>query len=268
MVTMNAAHQPDPISYATVHLALFFGGQDLGVSGTGFVIRTRLGPVLVTALHNLTGREAGGKCKHSEGALPNLVTIKNFFGKLVESVPLCRGDNDPNAHDAVPRFLRHDRAEIDVGLLPLPALAGRHAANALHDSLWRPESYKGGIPTLGAASPCHIIGYPEGLTNELPNGGLLPLWKTGHLANDPDFDFTNEKLGFVAEPLCLVDATTRPGMSGAPVFAIETPGPLSQRRHRLVGIYSGRTSESSDLGLVWKPTVIHEILVRHFQAAW
>jgi hypothetical protein len=265
---MNGASQPDPISYATVHLALFFGGHDLGVSGTGFVIRTRSGPILVTALHNLTGREPGGKCKHSEGALPNLVTVKNYFGKLAENVPLYRGGNDPNAYDAVPLFLLHDRPEIDVGLLPLPASVCQYAANALHDSLWRPESYKGGIPTLGVAGTCHVIGYPEGLTNEVHNGGLLPLWKTGHLASDPEFDFTNEKLGFVSEPLCLVDATTRPGMSGAPVFAIETSGLGSQRRHRLVGIYSGRTSASSDLGLVWKPTVIHDILANYFQAAW
>ena len=41
-----------------------------------------------------------------------------------------------------------------------------------------------------------------------------------------------------------------------------------QRRTRLVGIYSGRTSESSDLGLVWKPSVVHEILGKNVQGFW
>ena len=206
------SNQPDPISYATVRLDLHFNAQDLGVSGTGVVIRTAQGPVLVTALHNLTGCELDGKCKHTLGGLPNLVTLTNFFGTLVSNVALYLGDNDPNGPNPNPRFFRHERRKVDVALLPLPASAGNFAANSLHDSLWRPDSYEQGIATLSVADTCHIVGYPEGLTNQVQGGGVLPLWKTGHLANDPDFDFTNEKAaGFDCEPLCLIDATTRPG---------------------------------------------------------
>jgi hypothetical protein len=292
------AGQPDPISYATVRLDLFCDQLELGVSGTGFVIRTRRGPILVTALHNLSGRELNGKCKHTQGGLPNRVTLTNCFGALVSNVPLYQGDNDPNGVSPDPRFFRHERTKVDVALLPLPASVGTFAANALHDSLWRPNSYTVGIPILHVADTCHIVGYPEGLTNQIQPKGVLPIWKTGHLANDPGFEFSNAQLGFDSEPLCLVDATTRPGMSGAPVFAINESGltdewresaahakqmldaggrlprlsmPRSmpfERRTRLVGIYSGRTSESSDLGLVWKPTVLHDILGKQFQSQW
>lgn len=283
--------QPDPISLATVFVETFFNGEHLRTSGTGFVIRTKVAPMLVTAGHMVTGRHPNGKCLHSRGALPNQVTLTNFFGPLAVSVPLYSGSNDPN--DSAPLYWRHEKPLIDVALFPLPPEVGQHAANSLHDSLWRPETYTRGISALRVADTCHIIGYPEGLTNRTGQNRVLPLWKTGHLATDPHFDFTNERLGFNNDPLCLVDATTRPGLSGAPVFVVNEHGlteewttsstqamhDLSQggrlvrrsmpttnpfaRRTRLVGVYSGRTSDSSDIGLVWKPIVIHEILAKH-----
>jgi hypothetical protein len=272
--------QPDPVSLAAVHLQMDFNQMLLG-TGSGFVIRTKRGPMLVTAKHNLTGREIDGQCKHSQAAVPNFVTLTNFFGRLAERVPLYAGTNDPNNEQ--PTFLALAREIVDVALLPLPLHTGQHAANSLDDSLWRPESYQGGIQRLHVADTCHVIGYPEGLTNNLGGGRVLPLWKTGHLANDPHFDFNGEKVS-------LIDATMRPGMSGAPVFVVRDNGVSNEwleagekarmamsaggslprmtlptaapfvRRNRLVGIYAGRTSDTSFIGMVWKPEIIHEVL--------
>ena len=52
-----------------------------------------------------------------------------------------------------------------------------------------------------------IVGYPKGLTA----GGVLPIWKTGHLASEPDLNYE------YGRPAFLIDATTRIGMSGSPV---------------------------------------------------
>jgi hypothetical protein len=124
-------------------------------------------------------------------------------------------------------------------------------------SLWHPTSYHVGIPFLRPADVCHVIGYPEGLSNELGEDHVLPVWKTGHLANDSQFKFNQQDV-------CVIDATTRPGMSGAPVFVVQRAWNGEAAANRLVGVYTGRTSMTSDLGLVWKPTVIHEILNRAF----
>jgi Trypsin-like peptidase domain len=246
--------QPDPLSLPAVHLEMFFNGTPLKVCGSGFVIRTKVGPMLVTAMHNLSGRELNGACKHSQGAIPNFVTISNGHGILVGDVPLYCEGNDPNQDKAA--YLTHEKSTVDVALLPLPREAARYAVNLLDDSLWRPETYQRGIPNLRPADVCHVIGYPEGLFNNLGNNRVLPLWKTGHLANDPQFDFNGEDL-------CLIDATTRPGMSGAPVFVVAKGWDGNPACTRLIGVYSGRTSETSDLGLVWKPTAMHSILARH-----
>ena len=229
------------------------------------------------------------------GAIPNFVSLTNFFGKLVSNVPLFNGRNDPNSDS--PAYCLHSKPLVDIAVLRLPTEAGQFEVNALDESLWRPETYTEGIPELNVGDTCHIVGYPEGLTNVVGHG-LLPIWKTGHLANDPQFPFSNPLLKFESEDVCIVDATTRPGMSGAPVFVaragltnewmaagatavqavqaggrLRRPSPLPMsgpwiRKHRLVGIYSGRTSDSSDLGLVWKPTAIHQVLAAALGSGW
>jgi hypothetical protein len=183
--------QPDPISLASVHLQIDFNETKLA-TGSGFVVRTKQGPILVTAKHNLTGREMDGKCKDKQGGIPNRVTLRNFFGRLATRVPLYAATNDPNADP--PRFLTSAASQVDVALLPLPPQTGQFAANSLDDSLWRPATFQEGIRRLRVADVCHVIGYPEGLTNSLGDDRLLPLWKTGHLANDPSFNFNGEKI--------------------------------------------------------------------------
>jgi hypothetical protein len=82
------------------------------------------------------------------------------------------------------------------------------------------------------------------------------------LASEPDLDIHGD-------PYFFIDATTRGGMSGSPVLLRlfggynakngnynMTPGPTNL----FMGIYSGRLNENSEIGRVWKPKVIHEIL--------
>ena len=107
-----------------------------------------------------------------------------------------------------------------------------------------------------------IIGYPAGIST----GVNFPIWKKGHIASDPDLDYNSK-------PLFLIDATTRGGMSGSPVVVrisgtgfrnssgsmVFSSGTLT----KFLGIYSGRITdgrESIELGFVWRPSVILEIL--------
>lgn len=111
----------------------------------------------------------------------------------------------------------------------------------------------------------YVVGYPLGL-----DGGLntASIWVGATIATEPVFDIDGH-------PRLLVDGATRSGLSGAPVYARWARGemvPFDDPNYdiasaammdpttSLVGIYSGRISEASDLGYVWKPPVIAEII--------
>ena len=108
------------------------------------------------------------------------------------------------------------------------------------------------------AMPVSIIGFPLGLTGP----GVFPIWKTGHIASEPALDYK-------AEPLFLIDATTRGGMSGSPVVFRATGGYKQKTGEYIIssgpvtlflGIYSGRLHKASEIGRVWRPRLIKEIL--------
>lgn len=128
-----------------------------------------------------------------------------------------------------------------------------------------------------------VIGYPLGWRDRRAK---LPVWKTGHLASEPDLDFDGD-------PRLLIDITGRPGMSGSPVIA----GHMSPYRAtggmlrfggsgKLIGVYSSnairtpREGESAEelsieeaeesgvtpgllrpeLGFVWKAHLVIETM--------
>lgn len=113
------------------------------------------------------------------------------------------------------------------------------------------------VPTV--AMPISIIGFPLGFSGP----GRLPIWKTGHIASDPDLDYNKE-------PLFLIDATTRGGMSGSPVVLRLSGGyktrsgnsvmSSSRKATLFLGIYSGKLPGDSEIGRVWRPYLIEEII--------
>ena len=113
------------------------------------------------------------------------------------------------------------------------------------------------------AMPVSIIGYPGGLKGR----GNFPLWKTGHIVSEPDLDYNGE-------PVFLIDATTRGGMSGSPVILRLKGGSRKRSGDRMIastgystlflGVYSGQW-QYPEIGKVWKPIVIHEIFKKFFK---
>jgi hypothetical protein len=131
-------------------------------------------------------------------------------------------------------------------------------------------------PTSGAT----LLGYPYGFYDKKH---LLPIWKTGHIASEPDVDFEGE-------PTFLVDVSAFPGMSGSPVLAAgsgvyesEAGMMRSGRVTKLLGVFSsmpvlqqsqpGSVNTSTDqtmttdvslqLGYVWKASLLVEIARRY-----
>jgi len=258
--------QIDPLSRIVVHLTIRFNETKLATgtgilskipfAGTGAASRFQGYNFLVTALHNLTGREPTGEIKHTLGGVPNFIEIEGFFTRLRS--PLYSGGNDPNTE--VPLYWIHsDGPNVDLALLPLSGPLER--AGTLDQSFLDPQRNESSM-SLFVSQTCYIIGFPEGLIDRPRKDVILPVWKTGHIASEPALPFNNE-------PVILVDATTRPGMSGAPVIVRNDR--VYEPRRRLVGIYAGRTSDSSDIGRVFRPHVIHEIARRgplHAPIGW
>lgn len=118
-------------------------------------------------------------------------------------------------------------------------------------------------PNLAPAQDVFVVGYPYALSI----GPLFPLWIRGTIASDTH-------LGVVVDgkqlPLLLVDARTRTGQSGSVVIRHVPEGTLvptmgnsvgitSRPQSQIVGVYSGRTSDDSDLGYVWPIAEVEEI---------
>lgn len=112
---------------------------------------------------------------------------------------------------------------------------------------------------IGPSEIISVIGFPFGKTAE----GRFAIWVTGFMASEPDIHY--EEM-----PKFLIDCRTRPGQSGSPVVAYKQSGakPMADGSIvlggkpivNLLGIYSGRINEESDLGIVWKTEVITEIV--------
>jgi Trypsin-like peptidase domain len=107
-----------------------------------------------------------------------------------------------------------------------------------------------------------VLGYPKGLMKQ----GLLPVWKRGSIASEPELDVEGS-------PVILIDSGTREGMSGSPVVAMSRASGFGRDdqgniivgdRARLLGIYSGRYGaeqfQEVQLGICWKVSLIDEII--------
>jgi hypothetical protein len=234
--------EADPWSRQVLFLQMFFN-ETLISTGSGFIIATDR-PYLVTALHSLTGREPITLRNKSEtGAWPNFVAYSGWYCRGRE--PLYFDDNQPAASRR--RYLLHERgSRIDVTVLPLGDRPPDHSI--LFRGLIDPEENARYI-RMYVSQTCHIIGYPQGLTIHPAAEVVFPIWKTGTIASEPYVNVDED-------PKLFVDARTFRGMSGAPVIVRQL------NYTRLLGVYTGRTGDQSDIGFVFKPTVINELLMR------
>lgn len=242
----------DPISVTSLFIKMSVNGIDLG-SGTAFVVQNDGRDYLITNWHNLAGRNPEtGQAMSSTGGLPNEVIILHHDKKALGT--FCWKKYSLNDADGRPLWLEHPLGnKIDVVALPIVVPA---------DVMIYPMDLRLAHEDMlvGPAMSVSVIGYPFGMSA----GGLHPIWKTGHLASDPDVDFVS------GIPAFLIDATTRGGMSGSPVVLrtygtrLSTNGAVAMNGNgvftKFLGVYSGRIRDDSELGRVWRPVVIDEIL--------
>lgn len=241
----------DPLSVTSLYLKLNVNGNLLSTA-TGIVVEHNAKYFLITNWHVLSGRDPNtGKPLSSTAGIPDEVRIAHHVkGKLgkwrFHGEALLDSDGDP-------RWISHPLgAKVDIAALELKKIK--------HDTQIYPFDLRLADVDLlpQPAMPVSVIGFPFGLR---PNA-FFPIWKTGHIATDPDLDYDGK-------PAFLIDATTRNGMSGSPVV-IRISGAYTALNGKYVvtggvktkflGLYSGRIHDDAELGCVWRPNVISELL--------
>lgn len=230
--------------------------------GTGFFYRVDGQDFLVTARHILsarTWRENAWRNDHQ--VAPNYIRI-GVRGKTVDggfnadSLPVYDIVLPLLDADEKPLWLEHPtrRQHVDIAALPL---AGLVKTDSFHYLPIEPEPPLK-EPRFWVTQDVFVVGYPLGLGH----GYLWPLWIRGTVASEPAMYFTFKNDEY---PMFLVDARTRSGQSGSPVFLMrrhfaDDRGNHALPRSRFVGVYSGRANDEAanpsnplpaDLGFVW-----------------
>jgi len=150
-------------------------------------------------------------------------------------------------------WVEHPAAGRAIDVVALPLLQ-------LDDVELFPYALSGGPDiAVSPAEPVSVVGFPFGLTA----GGSLAVWATGFVASELDVNFQGQ-------PKFLVDCRTRPGQSGSAVIAHRNGGAVAMADGntgifggpitKFLGVYSGRVSDQSDLGIVWKVECVEQII--------
>lgn len=240
----------DALSLIPLSLQTLLEGKPM-CAGTGFVVRSHEIDYLITNWHVVTGRDpntlrplstTGAADPEEIGIWHHDATRLGTWNLKVQQLL---------AHSTgAPQWRQHERgSQVDIVAVPL-AVQTDTKTYPMDTTLVYTDLL------LLPSEPVSIVGFPFGMSA----AGKFPIWKTGHIASDIDLDYEDK-------PVFLIDATTTPGMSGAPVVARRIGMHRSSKgwemgRHavRFLGVYSGRIRKQSDIGMVWKPTVIDEIL--------
>lgn len=243
----------DRLTVTSLHLELFFDTTYLS-SATGFVIKKEDKYYLVTNWHVVSGKHPQThKLLSLKGSIPNKIRIwhnqKDKLGSWVaKDYPLQGSQGNlwkeiDSGRDKVDVIIFPFEDSEDISIYPLDL------------------NLKDVDLLIFPSEDLTIIGFPYGKASD----GKFAIWKSGSLASDYDINYDNK-------PVFLIDATTKGGMSGSPVFAIRTGqvrssvgltiGPSATR---FLGVYSGRITgddieDIPDIGLVWKTSVLDELL--------
>ncbi len=239
-------------SVQSLLLQMSFSGQPIA-TGTGFVVESKVGPLLITNRHNVTGRhQETGQPLSKSGGIPNEIQIvHNVKGNLgswaTKMEPLLTASDSP-------LWKEHPRLGPKADFVALPL------KNTVDVDLYPYDlSNTGPDLAVGPAEVCSVVGFPFGLQA----GGSLAIWATGFIASELDVDLNNL-------PIFLIDCRSRQGQSGSAVIAHRNGGSFGMKDGstaiftgpvtKFLGIYSGRVTEESDLGIVWKAFAISELV--------
>ncbi len=259
----------DSLSLSTHYLRMIpFGTETIMSTGTGFIHEYDSKLYLITNGHNVTRINPDTNIRIIESAAfpvkiktkaritpkanPNTFVSEFFYIDLYEDVDYKK-----------PKWFVHPTHGYKVDVIAIPFADTKDISE--HVKLFPINKYKFDNEfEIEIADDVFILGYPFDITG----GKELPIWKRGTISTEPFIDIENL-------PKFLVDTATRSGMSGSPVIMQRngfhgfnsdkmTGDEIFGLIKLFAGIYSGRIGAEDNfqtqLGIVWKPHVINEII--------
>lgn len=258
-------------------------------AGTAFFYEFASKTYIITNWHNVSGKDP----------FENKYLSKNFRGPTLLKAKFAKwlGGTEPRNFamisvdiplyaEARPVWFEHPRLSYRCDVVAIPYARNDLIPEFMHNSANKISPTR--IP-VKPGTTTFIIGFPKALSV----GFGLPIWKSGFIASEPHYDVvlggTTSLVGGLAGgqqlPAFFIDALTREGMSGSPVFASHTgnwdmsdpyrsidptaPGywsrddiALGHTAMEFVGVYSGRvpTKEGeAALGICWRMDSINDI---------
>jgi hypothetical protein len=233
------------------------GTVERGRAATAFVVRNRAGdPFLITNRHVVTGRNSKNGDQPSGANISALRVLVQMAGPALRWTALVLELGD---EDGRPLWLEHPEhgGAVDVVAFPLHSEL-EESLDLIAYSVAGPACAR-----LDLTTELFVIGYPLGF-DPFRASASIGVWTRGTIAWPPGIDW--EDL-----PSTLIDCRARPGQSGSPVvfYADAHTTYLAADGERgtgpvwdLVGAYSGRITEGSDVGIVWKRSAIDAIVER------
>jgi hypothetical protein len=234
-----------PLSVVSLSLKIFRNEAQIGTA-TGFVLKKNDKNYLVTNRHVVIacGQDVNPANIGGWICANKLAILHNRLGHLGMWLWVTEDLFDK---DGKPRWLEHPTLKGAADLVALPlANTSNVQFYPLDIGLAKTDL------VLSPGESLSIVGFPFGLAQE----GGLPIWKTGTIASDLDINYGGK-------PVFLVDTTSRPGMSGSPVYAIRTGAISTKTALRVssgltvefLGVYSEQIP-AAELGGVWKAEVL------------
>lgn len=232
----------DSLSFQSLSLEVYSDNINID-NATGFVVEKNNKYYLITNLHVVTGEDYFSHAIiDKDSRKPNWIAIWHNGQKLGSWVKFGEPLYDKNNNK---RWIECEVAGkvLDLIALPLTNTPPEIKLFPLHLNEFNENVLA--LPGFSAS----IIGFPHGLASD----GKFAIWKTGHIASDLDLNSNGL-------PMFMIDATTRPGMSGSIVVLRMSPYMQNNGTHvgigtRFLGIYSAQ-SDLEELGYVIKPIAL------------
>jgi len=243
----------DQGSVTSLRLTVMSGEKEIATA-TGFVMEKNNKHYLITNRHVVLLCNQDQDPNNVGGWIcaTHLAILQNKEGRLGQWIRVIEDLYSGPGHDK--RWLEHPTLHGAVDIVALPL-------THIEDVQFYPvdPGMMNEDMSVLPGDPVAIVGFPLGLVQS----GGLPIWKTGTVASDPDMDYEGKRM-------FAVDTTSRPGMSGSPVYAVRSgtyrskagtlmvPLAAGSSVKRMLGVYSEQILVA-EIGGVWKAEVLKEL---------
>lgn len=248
----------DKLSYVAIPLKMLSQTDNELATCTGFIYQKNSQHYLITNWHCFSGKNPETK-RPLKGSFVLPAKVQVPFHKTKEPcISWERHNFDLIDNATSPKWLIHPKYRQGVDVVALEIIVPEdvfiHPINQ--------QDFENFDPLI--ADDVFILGFPY----NFKGGGNFPIWKRASIATEPTIDYN-------LTPQILVDTASREGMSGAPVVfrrdgihglvnGVLKDDTIFGEIQNFIGIYSGRYTGDTDfdaqLGIVWKKSVIDEII--------